>query len=79
MELIEAEYPQTRSCAFAPERSSLGGGGPGTLHGSVDSAARLQEICEQIIASRIRPEAIIFTGGDLADKGELEATSNSAR
>ena len=71
MELIEAEYPKPGHVLLHLSDLHLVGG-PGTLHGSVDSAARLKEICEQIIASRIRPEAIIFTG-DLADKGELEA------
>jgi len=71
MELIEAEYPKPGHVLLHLSDLHLVGG-PNTLHGSVDSAARLQEICDQIIASRIRPEAIIFTG-DLADKGELHA------
>ncbi|WP_026541834.1 phosphodiesterase [Paenarthrobacter nicotinovorans] len=71
MELIEAEYPKPGHVLLHLSDLHLVGG-PGTLYGSVDSATRLQEICDQIVASRIRPEAIIFTG-DLADKGELEA------
>jgi len=71
MELIEAEYPHPGHVLLHLSDLHLVGG-PGTLHGSVDSSARLQEICQQIIASRIKPAAIIFTG-DLADKGELEA------
>ena len=71
MELIEAEYPKPGHVLLHLSDLHLVGG-PGTLYGSVDSAARLQEICDQIIASRLKPEAIIFTG-DLADRGELEA------
>lgn len=71
MELIEAEYPKPGHVLLHLSDLHLVGG-PGTLYGSVDSAARLQEICDQIIASKIRPEAIIFTG-DLADKGETKA------
>lgn len=71
MELIEAEYPKPGHVLLHLSDLHLVGG-PGTLYGSVDSAARLQEICDQIVASRLKPEAIIFTG-DLADKGELEA------
>ncbi|MEV7603936.1 phosphodiesterase [Paenarthrobacter sp. NPDC089322] len=71
MELIEAEYPRPGHVLLHLSDLHLVGGS-GTLHGSVDSAARLQEICDQIVASKIRPEAIIFTG-DLADRGEFEA------
>ncbi|WP_416417971.1 phosphodiesterase [Paenarthrobacter aromaticivorans] len=71
MELIEAEYPKPGHVLLHLSDLHLVAG-PGTLHGSVDSAARLQEICDQIIASKIKPEAIIFTG-DLADKGEFQA------
>ncbi|MFJ4171307.1 phosphodiesterase [Paenarthrobacter sp. NPDC089714] len=71
MELIEAEYPKPGHVLLHLSDLHLVGG-PGTLYGSVDSAARLQEICDQIIASKLKPEAIIFTG-DLADRGELEA------
>ncbi|MFJ4208932.1 phosphodiesterase [Paenarthrobacter sp. NPDC089675] len=71
MELIEAEYPKPGHVLLHLSDLHLVEG-PGTLYGSVDSSARLQEICDQIVASRLKPEAIIFTG-DLADKGELEA------
>ncbi|WP_284979169.1 phosphodiesterase [Arthrobacter sp. fls2-241-R2A-200] len=71
MELIEAEHPKPGHVLLHLSDLHLVGG-PNELHGSVDSAARLQEICDQIVASRIRPEAIVFTG-DLADKGETEA------
>jgi Icc protein len=44
----------------------------GLLYGSVDSDARLRTIFEQLEASGVRPEAIVFTG-DLADRGEPAA------
>ncbi|WP_420792125.1 phosphodiesterase [Arthrobacter agilis] len=44
-------------------------GGEGPLYGAVDSELRLQEVFEDLEASGVRPQAIVFTG-DLADKGE---------
>ncbi len=44
----------------------------GALYGAVDADGRLGELLEQLKRSRLRPDAIIFTG-DLADQGEPEA------
>ncbi|MFJ5955868.1 phosphodiesterase [Paenarthrobacter sp. NPDC092416] len=71
MEFIEAEYPKPGHVLLHLSDLHLVGG-PGTLYGSVDSALRLQEIFDQIVASKLNPDAIIFTG-DLADTGETAA------
>lgn len=42
--------------------------GEGLLYGQVDADARLRQILAELTASRIRPDALVFTG-DLADKG----------
>jgi len=42
------------------------------LYGDVDSAARLQQIIDEVEVSGARPEAMIITG-DVADKGERGA------
>ncbi|KJX74720.1 phosphodiesterase [Mycobacterium lepromatosis] len=44
----------------------------GSLYGAVDADGRLGELFAQLKHSRLRPDAIIFTG-DLADRGEPEA------
>lgn len=46
--------------------------GNGPLYGAVDADGRLGELLELLKRSRVRPDAIIFTG-DLADTGESEA------
>ena len=46
--------------------------GPGPLYGAVDSEARLRQILGEVVASGIRPDAMVFTG-DLADRGEPES------
>lgn len=47
-------------------------GGPQPLYGAVDSEAFLRQLFREVIASGVRPEAVVFTG-DLADEGEVEA------
>lgn len=47
-------------------------GGDGDLYGAVDADGLLSELLEQLKASGLRPDAIIFTG-DLVDRGEPEA------
>ena len=44
----------------------------GLLYGDVDADARLRQIFAELTASKIRPDALVFTG-DLADTGEVEA------
>ena len=44
----------------------------GLLYGDVDADARLRQIFAELTASKIRPDALVFTG-DLADTGEPEA------
>ena len=44
----------------------------GSLYGEVDADGRFSELLAQLMASGIRPDAIVFTG-DLADAGEPEA------
>jgi 3',5'-cyclic-AMP phosphodiesterase len=46
--------------------------GDGDLYGDVDADARLSELLERLESSRIRPDALIFTG-DLADSGQPDA------
>ena len=46
--------------------------GPAPLYGAVDSEARLRQIFDEVTASGIRPDAMVFTG-DLADQGEPES------
>ena len=68
MELIEAEHPRPNHVLLhVSDPHLLGGTEP--LYGAVDSEAKLRQIFEEIRASRVRPEAVIFTG-DLADQGE---------
>lgn len=47
-------------------------GGDGPLYGDVNADARLGELLGQLDHSRVRPDAIVFTG-DLADRGEPAA------
>jgi 3',5'-cyclic AMP phosphodiesterase CpdA len=47
-------------------------GGDGPLYGDVDAHGLLSELLGQLNNSRVRPDAIVFTG-DLADKGEPAA------
>ncbi|WP_024794829.1 phosphodiesterase [Tomitella biformata] len=44
----------------------------GLLYGQLDADDRLRQIFAELTASRIRPDALVFTG-DLADQGEPEA------
>jgi 3',5'-cyclic AMP phosphodiesterase CpdA len=71
MEHIEAEHPRPRHFLLHLSDSHLMGG-PDPLYGAIDSEARLVQLFEEVRASGIRPEAVIFTG-DLADKGEAQA------
>lgn len=71
MDFIPAEHPRPRHFILHLSDTHFLGD-PGHLHGTVDSEARLRELFEQVAASGIRPEAIVFTG-DLADKGEVDA------
>ncbi|PZE28720.1 MULTISPECIES: phosphodiesterase [unclassified Curtobacterium] len=50
----------------------------GELYGDVDSAARLQQIVDEIEASGSHPEAIVVTG-DVADRGEPGAYARVRR
>jgi Icc protein len=71
MEHIEAEHPRPRHFLLHLSDSHLMGG-PDPLYGAIDSESRLVQLFEEVRASGVRPEAVIFTG-DLADKGEPEA------
>lgn len=66
-----AEYPRPEHFLLHISDTHLLGGDR-KLYGSVDSAAHLRQLFEELEASDGRPEAIVFTG-DLADKGEPEA------
>lgn len=71
MEHIEAEHPRPRHFLLHLSDPHLMGG-PQPLYGAIDSESRLAQLFEEVQASGVRPEAVIFTG-DLADKGEPEA------
>lgn len=71
MEHIEAEHPRPRHFLLHLSDPHLMGG-PEPLYGAIDSQSRLAQLFEEVQASGVRPEAVIFTG-DLADKGEPEA------
>ncbi len=63
-----AEHPRPQHFILhMSDTHLLGGDGP--LYGAVDSEQRLREVFEDLEASGVRPQAIVFTG-DLADKGE---------
>lgn len=47
-------------------------GGPGLLHGKVDSDANLKKLFRDFAETKARPEAIVLTG-DLADTGDADA------
>jgi 3',5'-cyclic-AMP phosphodiesterase len=53
-------------------------GGDRRLYGSVDPAAQLQTLLDELEASDGRPEAIVVTG-DLADRGEPDAYERLSR
>jgi 3',5'-cyclic AMP phosphodiesterase CpdA len=71
MEHIEAEHPRPRHFLLHLSDPHLMGG-PKPLYGAIDSESRLVQLFDEVLASGVRPEAVIFTG-DLADKGEPEA------
>ena len=71
MEHIEAEHPRPRHFLLHLSDPHLMGG-PEPLYGAIDSQSRLAQLFQEVQASGVRPEAVIFTG-DLADKGEPEA------
>lgn len=71
MEHIEAEHPRPRHFLLHLSDPHLMGG-PEPLYGAIDSESRLTQLFQEVQASGVRPEAVIFTG-DLADKGEPEA------
>lgn len=71
MEHIEAEHPRPRHFLLHLSDPHLMGG-PEPLYGAIDSESLLAQLFEEVQASGVRPEAVIFTG-DLADKGEPEA------
>lgn len=71
METIQAEHPRPNHFILHMSDTHLLGG-PEPLYGVVDSTARLRGIFEDLEASGVRPEAIVFTG-DLADRGEARA------
>lgn len=48
--------------------------GAGRLYGQLDAEARLQQILDELLASKAGVDALIFTG-DLADRGERQAYS----
>ncbi|BAS14604.1 3',5'-cyclic adenosine monophosphate phosphodiesterase CpdA [Arthrobacter sp. Hiyo8] len=68
MELIEAEHPRPGHVLLHLSDSHLLGG-PEPLYGAVDSEAHLRQLFSEVHASKVRPDAVIFTG-DLADQGE---------
>ncbi|GAA1345845.1 phosphodiesterase [Arthrobacter roseus] len=71
MEYRTAEHPRSQHFLLhMSDTHLLAGAAP--LYGAVDSEARLRRIFEELEASGVHPEAILFTG-DLADKGEPEA------
>jgi 3',5'-cyclic AMP phosphodiesterase CpdA len=71
MELIEAEHPRPGHILMHLSDPHLLGSDE-LLYGGVDSEAHLRQLFSEVHASRLRPEAVIFTG-DLADQGEPEA------
>jgi 3',5'-cyclic-AMP phosphodiesterase len=71
MDTIQAEHPRPNHFILHMSDIHLLGG-PQPLYGVVDSTARLRHIFEDLEASGVRPEAIVFTG-DLADLGEAQA------
>jgi 3',5'-cyclic AMP phosphodiesterase CpdA len=66
-----AEHPRPEHFLLHLSDTHLLAGG-NRLYGSVDSAAHLAQLFDEVEASGGRPEAIVFTG-DLADKGEPDA------
>ncbi|MEZ2390314.1 phosphodiesterase [bacterium RCC_150] len=71
MEFIEAEHPRPGHILLHVSDSHLMGGSA-PLYGSVDSEAQLRQLFDEVLASKVRPDAVIFTG-DLADRGESRA------
>lgn len=71
MQIIEAEHPRPRHVVLHISDPHLLGG-PEALYGAVDSEGHLIQLFEEVLASGVRPAAVIFTG-DLADQGEPEA------
>jgi len=66
-----AEHPRPEHFLLHLSDTHLLAGG-NRLYGSVDSAAHLARLFDEVEASGGRPEAIVVTG-DLADKGEPDA------
>ena len=71
MNIRTAEHPRPEHFLLHLSDTHLLAGG-NRLYGSVDSAAHLARLFDDVEASGGRPEAIVVTG-DLADKGEPDA------
>ena len=71
MTIRTAEYPRPDHFLVHLSDTHLLAG-DGRLYDRVESTRHLQQLFDELEASRGRPEAIIFTG-DLADKGEPDA------
>ena len=66
-----AEYPRPSHTLLHLTDTHLVGGDE-LLYGTVDADTRLGLILDDIRASRVRPDALVFTG-DLADRGQPDA------
>lgn len=66
-----AEYPRPSHTLLHLSDTHLVGGTE-LLYGTVDSDAHIQRIVDDIRASQVRPDALLFTG-DLADRGQPDA------
>lgn len=67
----EAEYPRPSHTLLHISDTHLVGGDE-LLYGTVDSEAYIQQVVDDVRASGVRPDSLIFTG-DLADRGQVEA------
>ncbi|MEE2031341.1 phosphodiesterase [Rhodococcus chondri] len=67
----EAEYPKPSHTLLHISDTHLVGGDE-LLYGTVDSDAHIRQVVEDVRASGVRPDAVIFTG-DLADRGQADA------
>ncbi|MDJ0396317.1 phosphodiesterase [Rhodococcus sp. G-MC3] len=70
MKARTAEYPRPNHCLLHVSDTHLVA--QGDLYGAVDSTERLSRVLSDVMASGVRPDALVFTG-DLTDRGEARA------